>query len=111
MNSVVADGNVGTDVRPRHLLPSRKAVLTSIGGVIVVLALSVLGYRWWTVGRFIESTDDAYVGGDITVIAPKVSGFIAWVAVSDNQTVHAGELLLKLDDRDYRAVRDRAVAA
>jgi membrane fusion protein, multidrug efflux system len=111
MNSVVADGNISTDVRTRHRFPSRKAVLTSIGAAIVVLALAVFGYRYWTVGRFIESTDDAYVGGDITVIAPKVSGFIAQVAVSDNQTVHAGELLVKLDDRDYRAARDRAVAA
>ena len=58
-----------------------------------------------------ESTDDAYVGGDITVIAPKVSGFIARVAVADNQTVHAGDILVKLDDRDYIAARARAVAA
>jgi membrane fusion protein (multidrug efflux system) len=58
-----------------------------------------------------ESTDDAYVGGDITVIAPKVSGFIARVAVADNQTVHAGDVLVKLDDRDYVAARARAIAA
>ncbi|MDB5401382.1 MAG: hemolysin, partial [Rhodopila sp.] len=61
------------------------------------------GYDYWTVGRFIESTDDAYVGGDISVIAPKVSGFIAEVAVIDNQPVHQGDLLIRLDDRDYRA--------
>jgi membrane fusion protein (multidrug efflux system) len=111
MNSVVADGAVGADIRPRQLLPSRKAVLLSAGTLIVILALGVFGYRWWTVGRFLESTDDAYVGGDITVIAPKVSGFIAHVAVADNQTVRAGELLVKLDDRDYRAARARAIAA
>ena len=69
------------------------------------------GHDWWTVGRFIESTDDAYVGGDITVIAPKVAGFIAEVAVTDNQAVHAGDLLVKLDDRDYRAALARATAA
>ena len=62
-------------------------------------------------GRFIESTDDAYVGGDVTVIAPKVSGFIADVAVTDNQAVHAGDLLVKLDDRDYRAALAKAEAA
>jgi membrane fusion protein (multidrug efflux system) len=81
------------------------------GGLLALLLVSALGYRWWTVGRFIESTDDAYVGGDITVIAPKVSGFIGRVAVSDNQTVHAGDLLVKLDDRDYVAARDRALAS
>jgi membrane fusion protein (multidrug efflux system) len=58
-----------------------------------------------------ESTDDAYVGGDITEIAPKVSGFIARVAVTDNQIVHAGDLLVELDNRDYVAARSRAVAA
>jgi membrane fusion protein (multidrug efflux system) len=66
---------------------------------------------WWTTGRFIESTDDAYVGGDVTVIAPKVSGFIAQLAVTDNQHVHAGDLLIKLDDRDYRAALAKADAA
>src|SRR5262249_57013569 len=69
------------------------------------------GHDWWTVGRFIESTDDAYVGGDITVVAPKVAGFITEVAVTDNQAVHAGDLLVKIDDRDYRAALAKAVAA
>ena len=75
------------------------------------IALALYGYHWLTVGRFIESTDDAYVGGDITVIAPKVAGFIEQVAVADNQRVDAGELLVKLDDRDYRAALARAEAA
>jgi membrane fusion protein (multidrug efflux system) len=69
------------------------------------------GQHWWTVGRFIETTDDAYVGGDVTVIAPKVAGFIANVAVTDNQAVRAGDLLVKVDDRDYRAALAKAVAA
>jgi membrane fusion protein (multidrug efflux system) len=47
----------------------------------------------------------------VTVIAPKVAGFIAEVAVADNQEVHAGDLLVKLDDRDYRAALAKAVAA
>jgi membrane fusion protein (multidrug efflux system) len=126
MNSTVVDvglradgsGNsgIGVDVspdvpaRPRQI-PSRKTLAIATAGLIAVLAVVTLGYRWWTVGRFIESTDDAYVGGDITVIAPKVSGFIAQVAVADNQTVRAGDLLVKLDDRDYVAARSRAVAA
>ena len=78
---------------------------------LVTLTAAWYGHHWWTVGRFIETTDDAYVGGDITVIAPKVAGFIGEVAVADNQAVHAGDLLVKLDDRDYRAALDRAIAA
>ncbi len=79
--------------------------------VLAVLGAARLGYQWWTIGRFIESTDDAYVGGDVTVIAPKVAGFIAQVAVVDNQAVHAGDLLVKLDDRDYQAILQKADAA
>ena len=66
---------------------------------------------WWTTGRFIESTDDAYIGGNVTVIAPEVPGFIVRLAVDDNQQVHAGDLLVKLDDRDYQAALAKAEAA
>ena len=65
---------------------------------------------WWTVGRFVESTDDAYVGGDVTAIAPHVAGFVAKVEVIDNEHVAAGQLLVTLDDRDMRAAQDRALA-
>src|SRR5882757_2791736 len=124
MNSVVVDGGitpaaasasgagVAGDIAGRPLrLPSRKALIISGAALIIAVAAATFGYHWWTVGRFMESTDDAYIGGDITVIAPKVSGFIARVAVADNQTVHAGDVLVKLDDRDYVAARARAIAA
>jgi membrane fusion protein, multidrug efflux system len=78
---------------------------------LIAIGAAWYGNQWWTVGRFIESTDDAYVGGDVTVIAPKVAGFIAEVAVTDNQAVRAGDLLVKLDDRDYRAALAKAAAA
>ena len=91
--------------------PALQRLGARLGVPIVLLGLAAFGYRWFTVGRFIESTDDAYVGGDITVIAPKVAGFIEQVAVTDNQPVAAGQLLVKLDDRDYRAVLARAEAA
>lgn len=60
--------------------------------------------------RFTESTDDAYVGGEVTVIAPKISGVIVRVAVADNQRVRAGDLLLVIDRRDYEAALARAEA-
>jgi membrane fusion protein (multidrug efflux system) len=112
MSSVALDREVSAGVPARRrLIPGRKALVLSSLGLVVLVAAAVYGHSWWTVGRFIESTDDAYVGGDITVIAPKVGGFIARVAVSDNQPVQAGDLLVKLDDRDYHAARTRAVAA
>ena len=88
----------------------RTAVATAVG---LALAVGLLagGLHWWTHGRFIEDTDDAYVGGDITVISAKVPGYIASVVVTDNQLVHAGDLLVKLDDRDYRAALAKAEGA
>lgn len=68
------------------------------------------GWNWWTVGRFIQWTDDAYVGGEVTTIASKVAGFIDRIAVTDNESVKTGDLLVKLDDRDYRAQLARANA-
>lgn len=67
--------------------------------------------QWWTVGRFIESTDDAYVGGDITPLAPHIDAFLDQVLVSDNERVHAGQLLIRLDQRDYRTSLAHAQAA
>jgi hypothetical protein len=99
-------------VRPQapKMRLSRKQLGIAGATLLVGLGVAWYGHDWWTVGRFIESTDDAYVGGDVTVIAPKVAGFIANVAVTDNQQVHAGDLLVRLDDRDYRAALAKAVA-
>jgi membrane fusion protein (multidrug efflux system) len=88
----------------------RRPLLAALGLVVALVAARYLG-QWWTVGRAIEKTDDAYVGGDVTVIAPKVAGFITDIRVHDNQRVRAGELLVKLDDREYRAALARAEAA
>ncbi|HTI86661.1 MAG TPA: HlyD family secretion protein [Alphaproteobacteria bacterium] len=90
---------------------TRKNIVVAGAALMIGIAAAWAAVDWWAVGRFIESTDDAYVGGDITVIAPKVPGFIAEVAVSDNQSVRAGDLLVKLDDRDYRAALAKADAA
>ena len=63
-----------------------------------------------TTGRYLETTDDAYVKADSTIISPKVSGYIAQVLVGDNQQVKAGQLLARIDDRDFKAALDQAHA-
>ncbi len=105
----VHGANVPQPGRVRKSRLKRMALMVSI--VLATLGLAKVAYTWWTVGRFIESTDDAYVGGDVTVIAPKVAGFISKLFVGDNQQVHAGDLLLKLDDRDYLAAQAKADAS
>jgi membrane fusion protein (multidrug efflux system) len=90
-------------VSRRHLL--------ALGVSLVAIATAAYGAQWATTGRFIETTDDAYVGGDVTAIAPHVAGFVSEIAVSDNQHVRQGALLMRLDDRDFRAALDHAKAA
>jgi len=80
-------------------------------GALAAVAAAVKGAQYMTVGRFIESTDDAYVKADSTTVAPKVSGYISQVLVEDNQTVKAGELLARIDDRDLRtALRESSAS-
>ncbi len=55
-----------------------------------------------------QTTDDAYVGGDISAISSKVSGYIQQLAVQDNMAVKKGDLLIRIDDRDYRAALAKA---
>ena len=74
-----------------------------LGVLLVLVALVTAGAWWFFVGRWVESTDDAYVGGEVTVMAPKVSGYISEVLVHDNQFVRAGQTLIKLDASDYLA--------
>ncbi|AJC81187.1 EmrA family multidrug resistance transporter protein [Rhizobium etli bv. phaseoli str. IE4803] len=81
---------------------------------IVVLAILAggawYGYEWWTNGRFMVSTDDAYIEGDIATISPKVTGYVAKVNVVANQEVKAGDVLATLDDGDYQNALDQAQA-
>ncbi|WP_395682142.1 HlyD family secretion protein [Inquilinus sp.] len=114
MNAIVLDRDTSAPVQApvaRKPRLTRKRLALSGLALALVLGGGWYGHNWWTVGRFFESTDDAYVGGNITVIAPKVAGFIATLAVTDNQPVHAGDLLVRLDDRDYRAALAKAEAA
>ena len=89
----------------------RLNILKPLAAAVALAGVAFYGIHWWSAGRFVEDTDDAYVGGDTTVLGAKVPGYVQAVAVSDNQFVHKGDLLVKLDDRDYRAVAAKAEAA
>jgi membrane fusion protein (multidrug efflux system) len=88
----------------------RRGLRLIILGALLVGAIA-LGARWWLHGRFIESTDNAYVRADITAITPRISGEIVEVAVRNNQTVKKGDLLARIDPRDYEARLENARAA
>jgi membrane fusion protein, multidrug efflux system len=85
----------------------------ALAAAMLVTAIGAAWYArdWWAVGRFIKSTDDAYVGGNITPLAPHIDAFIEQVLVTDNERVRAGQVLIQLDQRDYRAALGHAEAA
>jgi membrane fusion protein, multidrug efflux system len=84
----------------------------ALAGLALAVTIAGAGYAryWWTAGRFIETTDDAYAGGNVTAVSPHVAGFVAQILVSDNQHVRAGQLLVRLDARDYQAALDHTSA-
>jgi membrane fusion protein, multidrug efflux system len=85
----------------------RKTLMT--GAAVAALAGAVwYGWNYWTVGQYLVSTDDAYVKADNTTIAPKVSGYLSEVDVGDNERVSAGQVLARIDERDFQVALDQA---
>ena len=80
----------------------RKSVLIVLAAVLLVLGAGG-GWYWWTDWRFLQSTDDAYIQSDVSLISPKVEGYIKEVRVRDNEAVAAGQVLFVIDDRDFAA--------
>src|SRR5208282_5640918 len=84
--------------------------------LVLLLAAAVLvtitrNWNSWEGGRIEQLTDDAYVRGDLTPLSTKVPGLVRDVKVSDYQEVHQGDLIVALDDDDYKAQVAQAIAA
>src|SRR3984893_6848499 len=92
--------------RPRPL----KRLLIGAAAVVFLAGAGIYGDYWWTTGRFMVSTDDAYVQAHSVLISPEVSGYISEVLVDDNQSVQADEILARIDPRDYQTALDQARA-
>jgi membrane fusion protein (multidrug efflux system) len=108
-DQVISPGALPDVAAKRGRFSFKRLALTTVGlGALVGAAL--FAQHWYTVGRFIESTDDSYVGGNVTAIAPRVAGFVQQVLVIDNQFVKAGQPLVKLDPADYDAALKHAQA-
>jgi membrane fusion protein (multidrug efflux system) len=84
--------------------------------ILPIVALALLagggwyGYQYWTDGRFLISTDDAYVQADMAFVSPKISGYVASVPVTENQVVKSGDPLVLIDDGDYKIAVGQAEA-
>ena len=88
--------------RGRRLPVSFRSILLAAAGAGAIAGAVLYGQYYWTTARFLVSTDDAYLQADNVLISPKVAGYISEVLVQDNQPVHAGQVLARIDDRDYR---------
>ncbi|HEX3870079.1 MAG TPA: HlyD family secretion protein [Pirellulales bacterium] len=95
------------DVAPRHGL---RRVLIAGASVAALAAIGYFAWEYWSVWRFEVSTDDAYVQADNTTIAPRVSGYLTQVLVNDNERVKIGQLLARIDDRDFKVALEQAKA-
>ena len=81
---------------------SRKRLVLTAVLLAALIGGGYEGYGWWTNGRFMVSTDDAYVQADITILAAKASGYVQTVEVENNQSVEAGQVIARIDDVDYK---------
>jgi membrane fusion protein (multidrug efflux system) len=89
---------------------SLKQLFIAGGALLFIAAAAGYGNYYWTIGRFLVSTDDAYVQAHSVLISPKVSGYISEVPVDDNQAVKAGQVIARIDPRDYQTALDEARA-
>jgi membrane fusion protein (multidrug efflux system) len=116
VGDAVPDGYA--DTVARQPVPVRNAArkfnlrkMLLVGAALAALAVGTrFGWEYWTVGQYLVSTDDAYVQADNTTVAPKISGYLHEVLVGDNEHVRAGQVLARIDDRDFRVALDQARA-
>ncbi len=87
----------------------RRSVQIALG-FLCALVVAAAGYLYWDNGRRFETTDDAFIAARQYAIAPKVSGYLTAVPVTDNQHVAAGAVIARIDDRDYRTALAQAEA-
>ncbi len=86
----------------RRLRRWLRPILLATAALALAAGAGQYGRYWWNTGRFLVSTDDAYVQAHNVIISPRVSGYLTAVLVGDNQHVRAGQALARIDDRDYR---------
>jgi membrane fusion protein (multidrug efflux system) len=115
------EGRDGTAVPQQQPVQTKPALARALGqvrpGKRALLAAAVVGAvglgsvfaeQWWIGGRYIVSTDDAYVRAHNTTLASKISGYVASIPVEDNARLHAGDVIATIDDGDYRLAADAA---
>jgi membrane fusion protein (multidrug efflux system) len=93
MDAVVLERETTSAPAKRRLRFGRKQL--ALAGLALAIILGSIGYGryWWRTGRFIEGTDDAYVGGNVTALSPHVAGFVSQTLVGDAPPENWGKAL------------------
>ena len=97
--------------RQQGALGQKKTWVLLLLAIVLLVGLCVWLIDYLFVGRFLEKTNDAYLQADVVTIAPRISGYVTRVFVTDNQTIAAGEPLFEIDDRPFTAALHQAQAA
>jgi membrane fusion protein (multidrug efflux system) len=97
----------GTKSAARRIAFNRRTLIAAAAAIAIV-AGGAFGTEWWVNGRYVISTDDAYVHAHNTTLASKISGYVASIPVEDNATIHAGDVIATIDDGDYKLAADAA---
>jgi membrane fusion protein, multidrug efflux system len=111
---MIAENERGA-LRPTHFIHWKKfvpaALFVSCAALLLLVSVVILSLDSPVTRRRDPRTRDAYIGGDVTTISARLQGYLVNLPISDNQHVHAGDLIAEIDDADYRARRDEAQAS
>lgn len=95
----------------RSVLKSPKVRITlSLVGLGALIVFAIWGWSWWSKGRFIETTNNAYLAADSVTVAPKVAGYVTSVLAQDNRAVSPGDVLVRIDRAPFVAAVEAARA-
>lgn len=88
--------------------PRRRRLFLILAAILIAVGI---GGTVWALNRHLESTDDAFIDGDIVPLSPRIAGTVERIYIDDNQWVNAGDLLVELDPRDNQSALANAEAA
>jgi membrane fusion protein (multidrug efflux system) len=88
--------------RPRPARRTGRTIALVLGALLLLAGGTWYGHYWWTIGRYLVSTDDAYVGAKNATLSAKITGYVSNVSVADNAHVREGDVIARIDDGDYQ---------
>ena len=104
------DDKPGDEKTGKKPMSRGKRIIYTFVGLLILATLITAGVLYWLHSRHFETTDDAFIDGNISQVATQVAGRVTRIAFQDNQEVKAGQVLLELDPRDFQVRLDQAIS-